>query len=66
MSRIGICYTVCCLANQSVAPNPPGFQGIKGCIQFMNIPPRKIIFYPSNCYDGSNVIRLAWSGHKVE
>ena len=24
------------------------------------------MFYPSNSYDGSNVIRLTWSGNQVE
>ena len=28
--------------------------------------PHKPIFYPSNYYDGSNFIRLTWSGYQVE
>ena len=28
--------------------------------------PHKSIFYPSNYYDGSNVIRIIWSGNQVE
>ena len=32
----------------------------------MAIHQHKPIFYPSNSYDGSNVIRITWSGNKVE
>ena len=66
MSIIEICYTAFCLETQTVAPTIPGFQGIKICIQYMDISPHKPIFYPSNYYYGSNVIRLTWSGNQVE
>ena len=66
MSIILICYTSCCLATQNVAPTLPGFQGIELCIQYMASHPQKPIFYPSNSYDGSNFIRLTWSGNQVE
>ena len=66
MSRIGICYANCCLATPTVSPTLPGFQGIKLCAQYMDIRPHKPIFNPSNCYYGSNVIRLTWTGDQVE
>ena len=66
MSRIDICYATCRLATQTVAPNLPGFQGIKLCVQYLDSHPHKPIFYPSNSYDGSNFIRLTWSGNQVE
>ena len=66
MSRIDLCYETCRLANQNVAPSLPGFQGIKRCVQYMASHPHKTICYPSNSYDGSNVIRLTWSGNQVE
>ena len=49
-----------------MAPTLPGFQGIKRCVQYLASHPHKPIFYPSNSYDGSNVIRLTWSGNQVE
>ena len=52
MSRIHICYTACCLENQTVAPILTGFQGLKQCIQYMSSKPHKLIFYPYNYYDG--------------
>ena len=66
MSRIDICYTVCRLAIQNLAQNPPGFQGINHCIKSLSSHPHKPIFYTSNSYDGSNVSRLTWSGNQVE
>ena len=48
-----------------MAPNLPGFQGIKRCVQYLASHPRKPIFYPSNYYDGSHIIRLTWSGNQV-
>ena len=66
MSRIYLCYAACHLATQTVAPTLPGFQGIKRCIQYLASHLHKPIFYPSNSYDGSNVIRLTWSGNQVE
>ena len=32
----------------------------------MDSHPHKLIFYLSNYYDGSNVIRLTWSGNQME
>ena len=49
-----------------MAPNLPGFQSIKCCVQYLASHPHKPIFYSSNSYDGSNVIRLTWSGNQVE
>ena len=66
MSIIDTCCTSCCLANKNVAPNIPGFQGIKQYIQYLDINPYTPIFYPSNYYDESNVIRLTLSGNKSE
>ena len=64
--RIDICYTVCHLVTQIVAPTLTSFQGIKLCIQYLASHLHKPIFYPSNYYVGSNVIRLTWSGTQVE
>ena len=58
MIRIDICYATCCLATQTVAPNLPGFQGIKRCVQYLSSRPHKHISYPSNFYYASNVISL--------
>ena len=66
MSTIDLYYSTCCLAIQTVAPNLPSFQGIKRCVQYLASHPHKSIFYPSNSYDGSNIIRLTWRGNKVE
>ena len=66
ISIIDICYTSCCLSNHTMAPNLPGFKGIKLCIKHLSSKPPKHIFYPSNSYDGLNVIRLTWSGNQVE
>ena len=66
MSRTVICYKTLHLSNQTVAPNLPVFQGIKRCVQYFDIQQRKPIFYRFNYYDGSNVIRLTWSGNKLE
>ena len=66
MSRIDLCYTTCCLETQTVAPTLPRFQGIKLCVQYLDSHPHKPIFYPSDSYDWSNVIRLTWSGNQVE
>ena len=49
-----------------MAPTLPGFQGIKICVQYLASHPHKPIFYPYNYYDGSNFIRLTWSGNQVE
>ena len=64
MSRIVTCYTAFHLETQNVAPNLPGFQGIKSCIKYLTTHPHKPIFYPSNYYDGSNFIILIWSGNQ--
>ena len=66
MSRIELCYATCCLATKTVSPTLPGFQDIKRCVQYLASHPHKPTFYPSNHYDGSNVIRLTWSGNQVE
>ena len=52
MSRTDICYVACRLANQTVAPTIPGFQGIKRCIKYLDSYPRKPIFYPSTYFYG--------------
>ena len=66
MSTLDICYATCNLSTQNVAPNIPGFLGIKCCVQYLASNPHKTIFYPSNSYYGSNFIRLTWSGNQVE
>ena len=66
MSRIDLCYATCRLATQTAAPTLPGFQGIKRCVQYLASHPHKPTFYPSKYYDGSNLIRLTWSGNQVE
>ena len=66
MSIIDICYAICRLDTQTVAPTLPGFQGIERCVQYLFIQPHKPIFYPSNYYDGSNFIRLACIVNQVE
>ena len=66
MSRIDLFYAICRLETQTVAPTLPGFQVIKRYVQYLASHPHKPIFYPSNSYDGSNVIRLTWSGNQVE
>ena len=66
LNRIDICCRSCRLETQTVAPNIPGFQGIKQCIKYMYIQPHKLIFYPSNPYDGSNFIILTWGGNQIE
>ena len=65
ISIIAIFNTYCCLATQILAPIIPGFQGIKLCVQYLDIHPHKPTFYPSNSYDGSNVTRLTWIGNQV-
>ena len=69
ISLISIIYifsSTCRLATQTVAPTLPGFQVIKRCVQYLASHPHKPIFYLSNYYDGSNVIRFTWSGSQVE
>ena len=66
MSIIDICYTVCRLETQTLAPTIPAFQGIKKCIIYMDGHPHKPIFYPYNSCDVSNVIRITWNGNQVE
>ena len=41
MSRIEICYTAYRLANKTVAPTLPGFQGINHCVQYLASHPHK-------------------------
>ena len=52
MSRNELCYETFSLANQTVSPTLPGFQGINTCVQYLASHPHKTIFYPSNSYDG--------------
>ena len=66
MSRIGICYIACHMATKTMSPNLTGLQCIKHCIQYRDSDPNKTKFYPYIYYDGSNVIRLKWSGNNVE
>ena len=66
MIRIDIFYTSCNLVTQTVAPTITGFQGLKICIQYISSHPHKPIFYPYTYYDGSNIIRIAWSVNKVK
>ena len=49
-----------------MAHNIPGLQGLKCCIKYLASHPHKPIVYPSNYYDGSNVIKLTWSENQVE
>ena len=63
---IDIFYTSWQLGTQTVAPAPPGFQGLKRCINYLDIKPNKPIFCHFISYDGSNVIIITWSGKKVE
>ena len=65
MSRIDLCYATCRIPTQTVAPNLPSFQGIKRCVQYLASHPHKPIFYPYNYYDGSDFIRITWSGNQV-
>ena len=65
MSRTDICYTEYNLENQTMASTIPGFQGITSRIKYLSSHLHKVIFYPFNSYDGSNVIRLTWSGNQV-
>ena len=66
MSRLEICYTYCLMETQTLAPTITGSQGIKSCIKYLANHPHKPIIYPSNYYDGSNVIRLTCIGNQVE
>ena len=62
MNRIGIFYTACHLATQTVLPKIPGFQGINRCVQYLASNPHKTIIYIFNYYDNSNFIRFIWGG----
>ena len=66
MRRIKIFYKDFRLETQTVAPTLPGFQELKRCLKYLYMNPHKPIFYPFNYYDGSNVIRLTWSGNQCE
>ena len=65
MSSIEICYMFRLLWTQTVVRNIPGFQGLKKFIQHLSTQPHKRIFYPSNSYDGSDVIILTCTVNKV-
>ena len=54
------------MSTQTVAPTLNCFQCLKRCIIYLDVNPHKIIFYPSNSYDVSNVIIITWSNNKVE
>ena len=66
MIRIGICYTACRPKTQTVAPNLPGLQCVKCCIQYLASHLHKPISHPYNYYFVSNVNRLTYSGTQVE
>ena len=66
MSRIDIFYATCCISTQTVTPTITGFQGIKIYVQYMSSQPYKPIFYPSNYYYGSNIVRIICNGNQVE
>ena len=66
MSRIGIYYIACCLETQTVAPTSSGLQVIKHWIKYLASHSHKPIFYPSNSYDGSSLIRLFQSKMKTQ
>ena len=66
MSIIYLFYETFWLDTQTVAPTIPGFQVIKRFVQYLDSHPHKPIFYPSESYYGSNVIRLTCSGNQVE
>ena len=66
MIKNDIFYATCRLAIQTVATTLSGFQSIKRCVQYLDSHPHKPIFYTSNYYDGSNFIRLPWSGNKLK
>ena len=66
MSINYLLYATCRLETQTMAPTLPVFQYIKRFVQYLDSHPHKPIFYPSNSYDGSTVIRLTWSGNQVE
>ena len=65
MSKIDIYYATCRLETQTVSPTLPGLKGIKICVQYLASHLHKPIFYSSNYYDGSNIIRLTWIGNQV-
>ena len=66
MSIIEICYKSCHISTKTMAPTITVFQGINNCIQYLDSPPQKPIFYPFNYDDQSYVIILTWSGNQVE
>ena len=66
MSIVDIFYATCHIATQTVALHLPGFQVINLYVQYLAGHPHKPIFYPSNSYDGSNIIILIWGGNQAE
>ena len=66
MIRIDIYCTDFRLGTQTVAPNLPGFQGLKRCIQYLDIHHHKPILYPYHHYVGLNFIMLTWNLNQVE
>ena len=65
LSRIKTSYATCCLATQTVSATIPGFQCINLCAQYMASHPYKPIFYTSNYYYISYVIRLTWCENQL-
>ena len=66
MSRLDLCCATCFLFTQTVAPNLPDSKVSSAVLKYLASHPHKTIFYTSNYYDGSNFIRLTWSGNQVE
>ena len=66
MSRIEIFYIACWLGKKNVAPTLPVFQCIKRCVQFFATHAHNPIFYPSNYYGVSNLMRINWGSDQVE
>ena len=66
MSIIDIFNKDCHLAIRTVVLTLPCFQGINNYIQYLASHPQRPIFYTSNYYDSSNIIRLTWIGNSVE
>ena len=52
LSKHEICYAICHIETQTVAPTLPGFQGINRCVQYWDSHPHKPICYTSDSYDG--------------
>ena len=64
MSRLDVYYSTYRLATQTMELNCPSLQGVKRRFQYLASHSHKLILYHYNYYDGSNVIRLTWSGNQ--